>query len=88
MKILSTEIFKKSLEKVKRGDSNIEEKIKSKLEFMTANPKHPSLRLHKLSGKQSTNWSISIQSNIRIIFTYSKVGIVLLRIGTHDEAYR
>lgn len=47
-----------------------------------------SLRLHKLQGKMVTDWSITIEQDLRLIFTYVKDGVLLIDIGKHEDVYR
>ena len=48
------------------------------------NPFHPSLRLHKLKGKLSEIWSISIDKKHRILFIQPEANTFLFfSIGTH-----
>lgn len=60
------------------------------LKLLELNPKHPSLRLHPLKGKLKGLHSVSInigyRLTIELILTESE--IVLVNIGSHDEAYR
>lgn len=57
--------------------------VKTEL-FFRENTFHPSLRLHKLEGKLSGLWSISIDMKYRIIFKPLEDGIVLfISIGMH-----
>ena len=53
------------------------------------NPKHPSLRLHKLKGPlhQFQSVSINMQYRIMIDFIVKDDVIYLLDIGEHDELY-
>ncbi|MGI6278876.1 MAG: hypothetical protein ACOYJ8_03690 [Patescibacteria group bacterium] len=52
---------------------------------MLSDLNYPALRLHKLSG---TNiWSVSVDMENRIIFSWEKDGLFLLDIGSHDEVY-
>ena len=56
---------------------------KARLLFVQ-NPFHPSLRLHKLSGRMDGLWSISITMRYRIVFRVYEGGDVLfISIGTH-----
>ncbi len=54
------------------------------LELFLQNPFHPSLRLHKLSGKLAGRWSISITMKYRIIFRIEQNDALLISIGTHS----
>jgi len=56
--------------------------------MITENPKHPSLRLHKLEGKMIENWSFSVEDDIRMIFTYVDDGVLFVDIGSHKKVYK
>ena len=60
------------------------------LQLLELNPKHPSLRLHPLKGKLKGLHSVSINIGYRITieFILTEHEIVLVNIGSHDEAYR
>ena len=86
MKLLATSYFIRKLNKLTSKNSSLTKKINQQLSILTRNKYHPSLRLHKLTGKQD-EWSIFIESNIRIIFQYTPEGILLTDIGSHDAVY-
>ena len=46
-------------------------KIHKQLLLFKENPRHLSLRTHKLAGKLSHSWSISIEGNIRMLYYIS-----------------
>jgi len=56
-----------------------------KIQVSTLN--HPSLRLHKVSGRFGSVWSISIDMDVRVIFRLKGELINLLGIGTHEDIY-
>ncbi len=87
MKVYSSPKYDRALKKVLRKNPHIELKIKNKLELYKTNPEHPSLRLHKLTGNQKENWAISVEEDVRLIFSYIPDGIYLLAIGKHEEVY-
>lgn len=79
----------KSLRKIKRTDTKLLFKIQKQLSLFSKNPKHSSLRLHKLSGKLQNRWSISITRTIRIVYILLNTDTAyFIAIGTHDEVYR
>jgi mRNA-degrading endonuclease YafQ of YafQ-DinJ toxin-antitoxin module len=86
MTIEHSDKFSKKLDKLKKRDKLIENKIKQKLKYLLCDPKHPSLRLHKLKGERDF-WSISIDTDLRVLFIYQDWGILLIDIGGHDEVY-
>jgi len=87
MKLFLTKTFLRSYKRVVAKRAILKNKIKQKLELLTLNPLHPTLRLHKLKGKKNDAWSITVESDLRIIFTYVSDGILLVDIGKHDEVY-
>jgi addiction module RelE/StbE family toxin len=83
--IVFSDRFKKDLQKLIKKDFGIKNKIRKQIELLVVNPRHKSLRTHKLSG--TDNWSLSINMSLRLIFTIRKNIILCTRIGTHDEVY-
>ncbi|MBN1664490.1 MAG: plasmid stabilization protein [Deltaproteobacteria bacterium] len=59
------------------------------LKILEINPYHPSLRLHKLRGKLSELYSVSINISYRvtIMFLIEDDKIIPTDIGSHDEVY-
>jgi len=59
------------------------------LKLLEINPKHPSLRLHKLDGKLSELYSVSINISYRICidFLIENDIIIPIDVGRHDEVY-
>lgn len=77
--------FERDLKKILRKNPKLKEKVERRVLILARNPKHKSLRLHKLSG--SDNWSLSVSMDVRIIFSIRKNRVLCTRIGTHDEVY-
>lgn len=79
--------FLRSFRRITRKDNGvIKDKSKKQLQLFLDNPKHSSLRLHKLTGKHD-EWSMSIDRSMRLTFQYVPDGILLIDIGTHDQVY-
>lgn len=59
------------------------------LQLLELNPHHPSLRLHSLQGALSALSSVSINMSYRIVLELiiQNRDIILVDIGSHDEAY-
>ncbi len=59
------------------------------LRLLEADPGHPSLRLHRLSGKLAGLHSVSINLSYRITLEFLVEGdtIIPVDVGSHDEAY-
>lgn len=84
---LSTEVANK-LKKIKQKHPLLFKKVQKQLKTFKENIQHPSLRTHKLKGKLSNTWSISIESNVRLIYTIKNNEAIFFKIGSHDEVYR
>jgi Txe/YoeB family toxin of Txe-Axe toxin-antitoxin module len=63
----SPEVTKK-LSAIKRKDTKLFRRIEKQLLLFQENPKHPSLRTHKLTDKLDNRWSISINKSLRLIY--------------------
>lgn len=65
------------------------EQYRKTLMLLEANPHHPSLRLHALSGKLNGLHSMSINLSHRITLelVINKQEIVPINVGDHDAVY-
>ena len=52
------------------------------LHFIAANPKHNSLKIHRIKG--SGFWEVYVNKDIRIIFEQNSDTLILHAIGHHD----
>ncbi len=79
---------KKELSFLKKNPAYKERYFKT-LELLAVNPRHKSLRLHKLKGKFANSFSVSINLQYRIILDFIIINdeALLIDIGTHDEVY-
>ena len=59
------------------------------LELLQLNPNHPSLRLHKLTGRLSYLHSVSINISYRLTLEFLIEGnkILPVNIGKHEDVY-
>lgn len=83
----STEVTDE-LKKIKQKHPLLFKKIQKQLKIFNENIKHPSLRTHKLKGNLSNTWSISIEGNVRLIYTIKNNEAIFFKIGNHDRVYR
>ena len=84
---LSPEVVR-DLKKIKQKNPKLSNRIQKQLNLFSIDPKHPSLRTHKLSAKMSNLWSISITMSIRMVYRLlGEDKAYFIRIGTHDEVY-
>ena len=88
-KLIFTEQYEKRLRKFIKKRPEVLSQYEKTIRLLEVNPHHPSLRLHKLSGKLSDLHSVSINISYRItielILTENK--IIPVQIGSHDEVY-
>jgi len=88
-KIIYTNSYNKRAAKFIKKHPELSGQYERTLELLELNPFHPSLKLHRLSGKLDELYSISINISYRITleFLISEKTIIPVKIGTHDEAY-
>lgn len=89
-RILFTEIYNRKARRFLRKHPDITEAYRKTLELLELDPFHPSLRLHKLSGKLSDLHSVSINLRYRIsiVFLIEGNAILPVAIGSHKDVYR
>ena len=64
MKVRRTDRFKKDYQKL---PLDIQQRVDQKLRFLLRDPRHPSLRVHKVRGVEGL-WEFSVTMNYRAIF--------------------
>ena len=87
MKIKISRQFQKSFGKLTKKNSLLSEKIKTKVTLFRNDINHPSLKVHKLTGKLNNAWSFSVNEDIRILFIYNNDHVLFVEIGGHDKVY-
>ncbi len=80
--------LRKELLLINKKDPKLAKQIQKQLKLFKENPKHKSLRVHKLSGELKNMWSISITKSIRMAYLLNGEEAYFYDIGTHDEVYR
>jgi len=88
-KLVFTESYIKKASRFIKKHPEMVNQYKKTLELLELNPSHPSLRLHRLEGKLSNLFSVSINMSYRITieFLISEETIVPVNLETHEEAY-
>lgn len=77
----------KKLKEIQRVNINLYNKIQKQLYLFIVDPRHKSLRLHKIKRRDNLNiWSISIDKGYRMLYEENET-IYFFDIGTHDEVY-
>jgi addiction module RelE/StbE family toxin len=89
-KIIITDSYFKKLTKFIKQNPEILPRYEKTMLLLEVNPKHPSLRLHKLKGSLREYYSISLNMKYRIVLDFIiKDNIIIpITIGAHNEAYK
>lgn len=72
---------------IRTKNPQLYKKILKQIRLFKENPRHKSLRLHKVTREVRNSWSISIDKSLRLIYTEQDF-IYFFDLGTHDEVYR
>ena len=88
-KIVYTESYIRRAKRFIKRHPDLLGQYEKTLRLLELNPSHPSLRLHKLSGKLDDLYSVSINISYRITLELliRKDTIVPVNIGSHDQVY-
>ncbi len=88
-KITYTDSYIKKAKKFVKKHPELLSQYEKTLKLLELNPFHPSLRLHKLTGKLSELYSVSINMTYRISidFIIDDKKIIPINVGKHDEVY-
>jgi toxin HigB-1 len=88
--IIYTESYIRRAQKFAKRHPDLLGQYEKTLRLLETNPSHPSLRLHKLTGKLDGLYSVSINMTYRISleFIVADDKVIPVDVGTHEEAYR
>lgn len=88
-KLIFTQSYEKRAKKFIKKHPDVISQYEKTLKLLEINPSHPSLRLHKLEGKLSDLYSVSINISYRISleFTITEDEIILINVDSHNEVY-
>jgi addiction module RelE/StbE family toxin len=89
IKIIYSDSYKKKAKKFIKKHPDLVQQYEKTIELLELNPHHPSLRMHKLTGKLSDLYSVYINITYRlsIEFLIQDEKIIPVDIGTHEEVY-
>ena len=87
--LIYTENYIKRAKKFIKKHPELINQYEKTLKLLEINPLHPSLRLHKLKGKLSDLYSVSINITYRISmeFIINKDIIIPVDVGSHNNIY-
>lgn len=78
-------ISKQFARQFRKLDNHLKDEVIEKVEFLKDPANHPSLKVHKLSGRMAEKYSFSVNYKIRVIFSFPiQSEILLLLVGSHD----
>ncbi len=88
-KLRFTESYMRAELRFLRRHPEVRRQYGKALALLEANPRHPLLRLHALSGKQAGLHSVSINLSYRITLELRIAGqtIIPVNVGDHDDVY-
>lgn len=88
-KLIFTDNYVRLATKFIKKHPEIISQYEKTLKLLELNPKHPLLRLHKLKGKLSEIYSVSINISYRITITFiiENNVIIPISIGSHNNVY-
>lgn len=84
-KVIFSKSFEKDLRKLIRKNYRLKNSVEKLFKQIRLDINHPSLRLHKIPPSY---WSVTVESNLRIIFLWKKDVFYLIKIGNHDKVYK
>lgn len=88
MRIRLSPELREDLQEIARKNPKLAKLIEKQLDLFIKDPRHKSLRVHKLSGKLQNMWSISITRDMRMVYLQDGDEAHFFDIGTHDEVYK
>lgn len=86
-KIIFTESYVRRAKTFIKKHPDVINQYEKTLKLLEVNPSHPSLRLHKLEGKISEFYSVSINMIYRIMldFILKDNEIIPISVGKHED---
>lgn len=89
MKVKFSPLVQQKILQLNKKDKKLVVKIEKQIKLFESNPKHPSLRTHKLTGNLTNRWSISISKGLRMVYLILKEDTAyFVDLATRDEVYR
>lgn len=85
MNISYSKYFLKRIQKRYKDRPVLRNKVIKQVQLFSKNPRHPSLKTHKLKGKRQDQYSFWIEGNLRIVYTLDGSDAIFTDILTHDE---
>jgi len=88
MNIIAHPSFKKAYKKRIAKNKKLAQQVDERLKLFHADPFHPLLENHALTGKKQAQRAISATGDYRVVYTLLSGGAaLLLDVGTHNQVY-
>lgn len=85
MNFFLTETFQKKAKKLCKKDTQLRGTLAKQFSLFQENHQHPSLRLHKLKGKRSEQYSIWIMGDLRALSIKDEEEYIFFDLVNHDQ---
>jgi mRNA-degrading endonuclease YafQ of YafQ-DinJ toxin-antitoxin module len=80
-----TSSFQRKVEKLCKKDSKLKSELIKQFLIFQENHKHPSLKLHKLKGKRSSQYVIWIKNDLRTLAVKSGSVFIFFDLAMYDQ---
>ncbi len=81
MKLVVTGPFERDFRSL---PNDIQKRVEKTLRLLVVNPRHPSLRIHKMEPKEREIFEARVTQGYRLTFTVLSGALIVRRVGTHD----
>ncbi|VGO21209.1 type II toxin-antitoxin system RelE/ParE family toxin [Pontiella sulfatireligans] len=90
IQLVWTHTFARTARRFLKRTPHLRGEFEHTLRQLEEDPSHPKLRLHPLKGKLAGKHAVSLTYSHRIVLILALEDdqIILLDVGTHDQAYR
>lgn len=90
VQLVWTSTFSRTAKRFLKRNPHLRGEFERTLQQLEQDPSHPKLRLHPLKGRLEGKHAVSLTYSHRIVLVLalSEGSIVLLDVGSHDQAYR
>lgn len=89
MKAKLSPLVQQKILHLNKKDKKLVSRIEKQVKLFESNPRHPSLRTHKLTGSLANRWSSSVSSGLRMVYVILDEDVAyFVDLGTHDQVYK
>ena len=90
IQLVWTRTFTRTAKRFLKKNPHLRGEFERTLQQLEQDPSHPKLRLHPLKGKLNGKHAVSLTYSHRIVLILALCDgeIILIDVGSHDQAYR